>query len=60
MQEPVFIILDTNSRSIQKDRNGMLCIFDTKPEADRYYRSLNAASKARVKVVGRLQEFRPS
>ena len=39
-KEPCFIIIDKEERVIKKDQNGMLCIFDTDIEANKFLRFL--------------------
>lgn len=40
MSDSSFFIIDKNLRFIKKDSNGMLCIFDSKDDAEKYLDSL--------------------
>ena len=49
--EPCFVLIDKYERVIKKDDNGMLCIFDTENDADKYFRNLHRSDKDCSEVV---------
>lgn len=52
-KELCFIIIDKEERVIKKDQNGMLCIFDTDIEANKFLRFLSVDDRAGCEIVKR-------
>ncbi len=55
--EPVFVIRDIEDRMIKKDQDGMLCIFDTMPQAVRFLRITPEKDSKECEILKRFVHF---
>jgi len=54
---PVYVIRDKELRVIKKDQSGMLCIFDSEKDAERFCRIANVDGDGEAEIVEKTMFF---